>query len=400
MTTLISQLSRRRLLLGTAAGAAAISTFTPTRFAIGQTAKLKVGLMLPYSGTYASLGNNITDAFKLRLAEVGGKLGGRDVEFVQLDDESAPPKAKDNAARLITKDKVDVLVGTVHSGVAAGMAAVAREENVLMVCPNAGAAELTGKNCSPNVFRTSFSNWQPGYACGPVMAKDGKKTVVTMTWNYPAGHEQINGFKESFTANGGKVIKEILLDFPKVEFQAYLTEIAALKPDAVFVFFSGDGAVKFIKDYAGAGLKAKIPLYATGFLTDGVLQAVGNDAEGIKTTLHYVPGLDNPVNKKFVPAFKAATKREADVFAVQGYDTCTLLSVGLDAVKGDAKAGRTLYSTMQNTIVDSPRGRFTISAAHNPVQDFYVRQVKNGQDVLLGVAVKALADPAAGCNMG
>jgi branched-chain amino acid transport system substrate-binding protein len=399
MKLLNTSLSRRSLLAGSAAGAAALTTFSP-RFAIGQTAKLKIGLMLPYSGTYASLGNNITDAFKMRLAELGGKIGGRDVEFVQLDDESAPPKAKDNAARLITKDKVDVLVGTVHSGVAAGMAAIAREENTLMICPNAGAAELTGKGCAPNIFRSSFSNWQPGYACGPVMMKDGKKTVVTMTWNYPAGHEQINGFKESYTAAGGKVVKEILLDFPKVEFQAYLTEIAALKPDAVFVFFSGDGAVKFIKDYAGAGLKGKIPLYGTGFLTDGVLQAVGNDAEGIKTTLHYVPDLDNPVNKKFTPAFKAATKREADVFAVQGYDACTMLAVGLDAVKGDTKAGRTLYSTIQNTIVDSPRGRFTISASHNPVQDFYVRQVKGGKDVLLGIAVKALADPGTGCSMG
>lgn len=399
MTLLDKSVSRRRLLAGTAAGAAAISTFTPTRFAIGQTAKIKVGLMLPYSGTFTSLGVNITDAFKMRLAEIGGKLGGREVEFVQLDDESAPPKAKDNAAKLITKDKVDVLVGTVHSGVAMAMAAVAREENTLMVCPNAGADDITRKNCAPNVFRTSFSNWQPGFACGPVVLKDGKKNVVTLTWNYPAGQEMVNGFKESFLAGGGKIVKEMLLDFPKVEFQAYLTEIAALKPDAVFVFFSGAGAVKFIQDYAGAGLAGKIPLYGTGFLTDGTLQAVGKAGEGIKTTLHYAPDLDNAVNKKFVVDFKKATGREADVFAVQGYDSCTLLQVGLDAVKGDVKAGRTLYSTMQNTIVDSPRGKFTISAAHNPVQDFYVRQVKNGRDVVLGVAVKALADPAKGCAM-
>ncbi|MBF0355359.1 MAG: ABC transporter substrate-binding protein [Alphaproteobacteria bacterium] len=399
MTMFNNPLSRRSLLVGTAAGVAAVSTFTPTRFAIGQTAKIKIGLMLPYSGTYASLGNNITDAFKLRLAEVGGKLGGREVEFVQLDDESAPPKGKDNAAKLVTKDKVDILVGTVHSGVAMGMAAIAREENVLLVVPNAGAGDITGKMCAPNIFRTSFSNWQPGYACGPVMMKDGKKNVVTMTWNYPAGHEQIGGFKESYTAAGGKIVKEILLDFPKVEFQAYLTEIAALKPDAVFVFFSGDGAVKFIKDYAGAGLKGKIPLYATGFLTDGVLQAVGKDAEGIRNTLHYADSLDNPVNKKFVKAFEAATKRPADVFAVQGYDTCSLLATGLEAVKGDIKAGATLYSTMRNTIVDSPRGKFTFSASHNPIQDFYLREVRGGKDVVLGVAVKALADPAKGCSM-
>ncbi|MEK7821030.1 MAG: ABC transporter substrate-binding protein, partial [Pseudomonadota bacterium] len=108
--------SRRKILAG--AGVAAGAMFVPTRFAIGQAAKVKIGLMLPYSGTYAALGNNITDAFKLRLKELGGTLGGRAVDFVQVDDESAPPKAKDNASKLIGKDKVDVLVGTVHSGVA------------------------------------------------------------------------------------------------------------------------------------------------------------------------------------------------------------------------------------------------------------------------------------------
>lgn len=393
-------LSRRKLLTSTAAGLAAASVFTPTRFAIGQTAKMKVGFMLPYSGTYAIHGNAISDAFKLRVSELGGKIAGRELEYVYLDDESAPPKAKDNANRLIIKDKVDVVIGTVHSGVAEAMATVAREENTLLICPNAGAAKLTGEMCSPNIFRTSFSNWQPGYACGPVVAKDGRKKVVTMTWNYPAGHEQIGGFKESFTAAGGTIVKEILLDFPRVEFQAYLTEIAALKPDAVFVFFSGAGALKFIQDYAGAGLQSKIPLYATGFLTDGgVLKAAGAAAEGIKSTLHYAESLDNPVNNKFKAAFKAATNLDADVFAVQGYDSATLLSIGLEAVKGDLKAGRTLYTTMQNAVIDSPRGKFTISASHNPVQDFYIRQVKGGKEVVLGVAVKALADPAKGCKM-
>ena len=83
--------NRRRFL--TLAGASAASTFVPARFAIGQQAKIKLGLMLPYSGTYAALGANITDALKLRITEGGGKLGGRDVDYVQVDDESNPNDA-------------------------------------------------------------------------------------------------------------------------------------------------------------------------------------------------------------------------------------------------------------------------------------------------------------------
>src|SRR6266513_5889 len=84
-------------------------------------------------------------------------------------DESKPAKAPENANKLIKRDNVDVLVGTVHSGVALAMAKVARDTNTLLVIPNAGADELTGALCAPNVFRTSFSAWQPSYAMGKVM---------------------------------------------------------------------------------------------------------------------------------------------------------------------------------------------------------------------------------------
>ena len=130
-------IGRRSLLKAAGATAATAAVgFTPTRFAIGQQAKIKIGLMLPYSGTFALLGQNITDALKLAINEKGGKLGGREITFVQVDDESAPPKADQNANRLVVGEKVDVLVGTVHSGVAMAMVKVAREEDdTLMICP-------------------------------------------------------------------------------------------------------------------------------------------------------------------------------------------------------------------------------------------------------------------------
>src|SRR5438046_7776234 len=139
--------------------------------------KIKVGLMRPYTGTYAALGTAITNGFKLAINEAGGKFGGREIEYVTVDDESEPAKAPENANKLIKRDNVDVLVGTVHSGVALAMAKVARDTNTLLVIPNAGADELTGALCAPNVFRTSFSAWQPSYAMGKVMADKGIKTA-------------------------------------------------------------------------------------------------------------------------------------------------------------------------------------------------------------------------------
>jgi branched-chain amino acid transport system substrate-binding protein len=393
--------SRRRILQGLAAstGIAAASSFVPARFAIGQQAKLKLGLMLPYSGTYAALGKNIDDALRLAIAEKGGKLGGREIDYITLDDESDPAKGADNTNKLVTRDKVDFMIGTVHSGVVMAMVKVARDTDTMLIIPNGGVGAATGALCAPNIFRTSFSNWQPAFAMGKLAAAEGRKRAVVISWDYAAGKESTDGFTEGFTQGGGKTEKELFLPFPGVEFQPLLTEIASIKPDIVYAFFAGGGAVKFVKDYAAAGLKTTIPLVGPGFLTDGTLEAQGDAAQGMETTLHYADGLTFPKNIAFRAAFKKATTRDADVYAVQGFDTGSLLISGLDAVKGDAKARDAMVAAMAKTVFDSPRGKFTLSAAHNPVQDIYLRKVTGLENLYVRVAVKDLADPATGCKM-
>ena len=367
--------------------------------AIAQGAKLKVGLMLPYTGTYAALGVAIENGFRLYVQEQGGKLGGREIEFVKVDDESDPSKATDNVNKLVKRDNVDVIVGTVHSGVVAAMAKVARDSGTMLIVPNAGAGVVTGAMCAPHIFRSSFSNWQPAYAMGEVAAKKGHKTAVTITHKYAAGDESIGAFKEAFEKGGGKVVKQLSLPFPGVEFQALLTEIAATKPDAVYTFFAGGAAVKFVKDYATAGLKKGIPLYGPGFLTDGTLDAQGADADGLFTTLHYGDSLNTPRDNAFRLAYAKAFKLQPDVYAVQGYDAGQILGVGLTATKGDITKKAEFAAAVEKAKIDSPRGAFSISKAHNPVQDIYLRQVVGKENKVIGVASKGLTDPALGCKM-
>ena len=381
------------LVAGAAAALAASLAFAQTP------GKLKVGFMLPATGTFAALGTAIENGFKLYVTEQGGKLGGREIEYVKVDDESDPAKAVDNVNKLIKRDNVDVLIGTVHSGVAMAMAKVAKESDTLLVVPNAGADAVTGAMCAPNIFRTSFSNWQPGYAMGVVAAQRGAKKVVTITWKYAAGDESVGGFKEGLEKGGGQVVKELSLPFPNVEFQALLTEIASIKPDAVYAFFAGGGAVKFVKDYAAAGLNKTIPLYGPGFLTDGTLEAQGAAAQGMLTTLHYADGLDNAKDKAFRAAYQSAYKAMPDVYAVQGYDAAQLLGVGLAAVKGDLTKRAEVVAAMESSKIDSPRGVFTFSKSHNPVQDIYLRTVDGTQNKFTGVVLKAIADPSRGCRM-
>ena len=395
-------MTTRRLVLSRSAalvGAASTGLLLPS-IVRAQSGKVRVGFMLPYTGTFAQLGVAIENGVRLAIDQQGGKLGGREIEWFKVDDESEPSKGVENASKLVQRDKVDVLIGTVHSGVQMGIHKVARDTGVLNLIPNAGVLAATRALCAPNVFRASYTNSQPTLGLGKAMVERGHKKAVWISWKYAAGDEAFEGFKQSYTAAGGTIVKELGLPFPNVEFQALLTEIAALKPDAVACFFAGGGAVKFIKDYAAAGLKDKIPLYGSGFLTEGVLDAAGSAAEGIITAMHYADSLNTPRDNAFRLEYAKAFRSQPDVYAMQGYDTGLLLIQGANAVKGDLSAKPALYKALEGATIDSPRGKWTMSKAHNPIQDIYLRRVENKENKVISVAAKALADSGAGCRLG
>ncbi len=388
-------ITRRAALKGTAllTGAAAI----PSGFAIAQAKPLKIGLMLPYSGTFAQLGENITFAVEMYLAEKGGKLAGREVQIIKLDDESKPENGQQNAERMVKRDAVDVLIGTVHSGVQMAIHKVVAESGTLCIIPNAGANDVTRKLCAKNVFRSSFTNWQPAYGMGLALGKRGIKKAAWITWDYAAGAESGEGFKQGLEAGGGQLVQTLTLKFPETNFQPLLAQIQGLGVEAVGSFFSGGGAVQFVKEYAAAGIK--VPLCGSGFLTEGTLAGQGAAAEGIETALHYGDGLESPKNTAFRAAFKAKANREADVFAVQGYDAAQFLNAGLEAVKGDMANEAALYKAIETAKIDSPRGPISMSASHNVVQDIYLRKVTGGQNKVVSTVVAQLADPGTGCKL-
>ena len=378
------------------AGLAAGGLATP---GLAQGAPMRVGLMLPFSGTFAALGENIAAAFELHLAERGGKMGGRTIEIIRLDDESNPANAVQNVDRLLGRDKAEVLVGTVHSGVVMALVQASRERGVPLIIPNAGNVAATRSLCAPTIFRSSFSNWQPAYGMGLALGKQGVKRAAWITWDYAAGKESGEGFRDGLKAGGGEMTAELKLPFPETNFQPLLAQIPGLNVEVVGSFFAGGGAVQFVRDYAASGLREKIPLCGSGFLTEGTLSAQAAAAEGIRTALHYGDGLDNAKNRSFRAAFKQKTSREADVYAVQGYDAAQMIGIGLDATKGDPTAEEALSASIGKARIDSPRGAFTLSPSHNPVQNIYLREARSGQNIVTGIAAEALADPGTGCTM-
>ena len=249
-------------------------------------------------------------------------------------------------------------------------------------------------------MRSSFSNWQPGYAMGVVAGQKGVKRAMTITWNYAAGDESVKGFNEGLEKGGGKVVKELTLPFPNVEFQALLTEIAAQKPDAVYAFFAGGGAVKFVKDYAAAGLNKTHPALRPGLPHRRHARGAGRGGAGHAhdAALRRQPrhAAQQRLPQGLRDGLQGAARRLRGAGLRRGADPRRRPEGGRAAISPSATRST---AAMRKTVVDSPRGKFTMSPAGNPVQDIYLREVKGNNNELRSVAVKALADPARGCKL-
>jgi len=373
-----------------------------TGFAMPATAQdIKVGLLLPFSGVYAALGNDIEAGFTTALEQFGSETPAT-FEIVREDTEVKPPVALAKAKKLILQDKVDVISGIVSSGVLGAVRDMVHGAGVPLIVANAGNDEATGEACSPYITRMSFSNGQVNRPMGKWMHDQGIRKVYTLAPDYAAGRQMIDGFVQTFTAAGGEIVGQEFTPFQKTQdFGPYMAQAKSSGAEAVFVFYAGGEAISFVKQYDSFGLKAELPLYGSGFLTSSLyVNAEGPAAEGVITALHYVPTLDNPANAQFVEAFKAKTGRVPSEFAVHGYDAGRAL---IEAVKAGATDRESLANALRQVSFDGPRGALSIDpATNNIVQPIYVYETIAGTDGLTQKVLAQLpaeADPVNGCEM-
>ncbi len=406
----MAEQTRRDFLKAAAIGsgiAAGVATGPWVLRARAQGAPLKVGVVLPYSGVYAELGNSITQAMELVFARENWTVAGRKIEMIKEDDEMAVPTGLRKTEKLIDSDKVDILTGPVHSGILMAMRDKVHNSKTILIVSNAGADAISRNRCSKWIFRTSFSNWQPCQPMGTWVAKNLTKEVFQIAPNYQAGKDDMEAFRETFHPAGGKVVGEEYPKLGETDYAPYLTKIKQSGAKAVFAFFSGTDAVNFVKQYDEFGLKPGIKLTAPGFLTEpDVLPAQGKAALGVITGHFYTPQLDNPVNVRFVKEFRDMFKgKTPDGFACQGYDTAEVILRAVKAVNGNTQDKDKLVAAIAAAEFDSPRGRFRFDPkTHNVIQPFiYIREVRELPGVgLANVPIDKVADvrdPGTGCTL-
>lgn len=357
-------------------------------------AEVKVGMITTLSGGGAGLGIDVRDGFLLAV-----KQSGRDdIEVVIEDDQQKPDIAVQLADKMVQSEKVDVLTGIIWSNLAMAVVPSVTAQGKIYLSPNAGPSPLAGKGCHPNYFNVAWQNDSLHNGGGAYANIAGYKNTFLLAPNYPAGTDALNGFKALYE---GEVASEIYTELGQTDYAAEIAQIRASGADAVYFFLPGGMGISFLKQYSESGVD--IPVVGPAFSFDqGILQAVGEAALGVKNTSQWNKDLDNAANAAFVETFQAEYGRLPSLYASQGFDTANLLISAMEKAEiSDIDAFR---AALKEADFDSVRGDFRFGPNNHPIHDIYIREVIKEGDVytnkIIGKVLEDHGDPyAAECQM-
>ena len=339
--------------------------------------KLKVGVMTTLSGPGAVLGQQLRNGFQLGVQELGGKLGGRDVEIIVQDDELKPDVAVGKTKALVDRDKVDFIVGPIFSNIAGAIVKPATDGGAFLISPNAGPSNLAGKECNANFFVTSYQNDQNHEVLGKYAQDAGIKKAFIMAPNYQAGKDSLAGFKRHFK---GELLDEVYVPLNQLDYSAELSRIATAKPEAVFVFLPGGMGVNFVKQFRQAGLADSVKFLSAFTVDESTLPAQQDAAIGFFSGSNWAPNLDTPQNKAFVAAYEKAFNAVPGSYAFHAYDAALLIDSALKATNGDTANKDAVRAALKKADFQSLRGAFKFNTNNYPVQDFYLVKVAKRAD--------------------
>ena len=312
--------------------------FAASRPALSAQGPVKLGLLLPYTSVFAVQGTDTTKGFDLYLDQVGSKAGGREIQLIKEDDEVKPDVGLAKLRKMVEKDQVKLVVGTVSSAVALAIQDYVNREKVPMIIPVAFSRLITAPDkAGPSVFRVIETTDQSNYPMGEWVFKNTSyRRVIIMASDFVAGRDSVEAFMAGFKKAGGTIVREIYPPLNIQDFGPYLSRLTSENADAVYAWFAGSDAIRFLKQYEEYGLKGKLPLLGYNTLTDDtILPAVGDAAAGVISVGQYSSTLDTPDNAAFVRAYKAKYGTSPTRYSANGYISAQLVVAAIEDLKGN-----------------------------------------------------------------
>lgn len=357
---------------------------------------VKIGVILPYSGPFADAANQLQAGIDLYIAKHGGEVAGKKIELIKKDTGGPAADAAQRAAQeLVVRDGVDILAGFALTPEALGAAPVSEEAQKLMVVMNAATSIVTEQ--SPYIVRTSVTIPQLNTAFGQwAFEEGGVKQAYTLVSDYGPGHDAEKSFSKGFTDAGGTILGSDRTPVANPDFSAFVQRVRDSNPEAVYIFVPGGAQPAAIgKALVDRGLAPPdVKILAQGELTHPeALESMGETARGIITTFHYTLERDDPLNKEYVEAYRAANNgRSPDLFSIGGYDGMHLIYEALKKTNGDT-SGDALVEAAKGMAWDSPRGPMSIDPeTRDVVQTVYIREIQEVDGTLQNVIIHEIPE--------
>lgn len=352
---------------------------------------VKVGIVGPFSGPFAHYGSLFKAAAEGYVASQGGKLAGKDVEFIYRDTGGPNPAlTKTMVQELLVKDKVDYLGGFVFTPNAMAVAPLIQQSQTPTVIFNAATSAITEK--SEYFIRTSYTLWQVTVPAAQWAAKNGIRKVVTAVTDYGPGIDAETAFKSEFTKQGGTVVETIRMPIATTDFGPFVQRIKASGAQAVYTFLPGGPPnLGFVKAYNENGLaKAGIQFLGSAETDEYDLQKFGDAALGLTTAFHYSGAHDSAENKKFVAALKKQDPNAvANYASVGAWDGMYVIQKMIEATDGK-KDGPKALAAARSLKWESPRGPVSIDPKTRHItQNVYLRKVEKSGDQLINREVQS-----------
>ena len=355
-------------------------------------APIKIGLLLPYTGVIAINGQETSKGVELYLAKIANKVGGREIQLIKEDDEAKPDVGLTKTRKLVERDRVDVLIGPVHSGVALAIRDYIHAQGIPLIVPVAFTRDLTAPGkASPWLFRVVETSDQGNFPMGIwVFKKTPYRKIVVMASDFVAGRHSAEAFIAAFKGAGGEIVKEIYAPLNTPDFAPYMAQASGLAADAVYAWFAGTDSIRFVKAYQEYGLAGKLPLLGYNTLTDDVLlPTLGDGALGIVTAGHYSATLDTPENRAFVREYESRYNAWPTRYVELGYVSAQLVGAAVEALRGEVGDRATFREAIRGaaTRIQPPRGAIRFDRFQQVITDVYVMKVERRGNRLVNAIV-------------
>ena len=353
---------------------------------------IRVGLLLPYTGPFATTGEDTTRGFELYLAKIGTRAGGRSIELFKADTETKPEVGLTKARKLVESDRVDVLVGPVSSAVAFAVRDYVHRQGIPLIIPVAGSRDLTAPGkASSWIFRTAETSDQANYPMGLWVAKNTRyRKMIVIASDFVVGHHQAQAFMAAFRSAGGEIVKEIYAPLGTADFAPYMAQLTGLKADAIYAWFGGADSVRFVKAYKECRMAEKFPLIGHNALVDDdVLPSMGDAALGILSMGHYSAALNTSENRSFVQEYETKYKTWPSRHAENGNVAAQLIVAAVGALKGEVSDRMALREALGNAApqIRAPRGAIKFDRYQQAITNQYVMRVEKQGNRLVNAIV-------------